>query len=351
MPSHPTPEHSAAAGAVSNQRLEQLRRELQKQKSATNMSAMLTTLIGVVALGVLGGYFYYGYTQITILSEPKSLVTLVEQQLSDNVSNVRQSLEAEVVKSSPVWAESLSKQALDNLPTARQRLEDYVITQLDEEIKKRELFTEAQFQTFLHKNHDVVERDIKHLATSPTLAESEIAGIQKALEAELQTNFQSQARDMFMALTLANEKIQKLTKGQGLTPGERLESRALGLGRRMLLDNGSAGGARETGAAPAPHRDRRAESRKPGDSTEIPKVSPAPADTPKAEPKPATPAGASETPKPADAAKPSDAPKETIKGDQPEPPKNAPKPADAPKAEAKPADAPKEATPKGDTPK
>src|SRR2546428_527732 len=106
---NPAPTNTAEAALT--QRIDQLHRELVAQRKRTDQSAIITALLGGVILIALAGYFYFGYTQFSEVTRPERIVQAAQTVVNDNLPVARKAIEDEVVRSAPVWAESLSKQA------------------------------------------------------------------------------------------------------------------------------------------------------------------------------------------------------------------------------------------------
>src|SRR5436305_11862331 len=96
------------------ERLDRAQHELAVQRVRTNRASVATLIIGLIAVVALSIYFYIGYTWIAWGSQPERLADLADQMADENLPEIRQNLEAEIVKSAPSWAQGLSKQAQDS---------------------------------------------------------------------------------------------------------------------------------------------------------------------------------------------------------------------------------------------
>ena len=73
------PVTTPGAKAVNVQdRLEQARRELARERGRVRRNAVLTFVIGAILLCLLAGYFIYGLKTIRPLAEPENLVAFAE---------------------------------------------------------------------------------------------------------------------------------------------------------------------------------------------------------------------------------------------------------------------------------
>jgi hypothetical protein len=186
---------------------------------------------------VLGGYFVYGYRQISSVMEPDTLVSVAEQWLEEKLPEGRKAVQAEVDRSAPVWAAGLSKQAQSSLPSIREKLEIYVVEQVDLTIDGTADVTEAQFRKYLQENRAALEQGFKDLATSPRLADESLERMEAALNDHLEVDMKLGAKELFASLEQMNSKLQRLKDGRNLTAEEALERQVLMLLRRLQLEN------------------------------------------------------------------------------------------------------------------
>ena len=214
-------------------RLEQLRTNLARQASQTRIASILTLLVGVLALGAFGFYFYWGYTQFSEVVQHERVADTVVTMVDDNLPGIRKSIDEEVRKDAPVWAEGLSKQLRDSLPSGRQKLEDYVIDRANAELAKGTVLTQEQFTKFLRENKAALRKDIVELSKNPNLAETAIADLEKALEAQLNADLKSNSREMLYVLAAFGDKLGKLSKSRDLDQTETIERRLAMIARAL----------------------------------------------------------------------------------------------------------------------
>src|SRR5258708_10173397 len=132
MGPNPPSSTPAASAATVKARLEQVQKELAALRRRTQWAARMTVIIGILMLGLLGAYFAIGYQQINSVLRPDLLLNYVEQELETKLPDMRKTVENEINSNAPVWAASLSQQALDGMPSARQKLEQNSLDQYDE---------------------------------------------------------------------------------------------------------------------------------------------------------------------------------------------------------------------------
>jgi hypothetical protein len=224
---------STASSAGAAARLEQLRRDLTAERKRTARAAIASGVIGLLVLIALGVYFTIGYNLLSETAQPDRIVTVGFDLLDKNLSEVRQKAQEQVSANAPVWAEGLSQQAQAALPTGREKLEDYVLTQVEDRLKEGTVLTEERFREFLRNNHAQLERDIQELSQSPDLAEGSMASLQQAVEKEIGTDMLAQSREFRSALSGILDKLKKYESGENLTPEEQNERRILLLARAL----------------------------------------------------------------------------------------------------------------------
>jgi hypothetical protein len=225
-------------------KVDRLKGELAAEVSRTRRSTFLTGLVGAIALIALFGYFTFGYMKFEEATQPEHLVNVAQTIVNDNLPEARKSIEAEVVRSAPIWAEGLSKQARDAIPTAREKLEEYVLAQVDEQLKRGTVLTEERFRNFLRQNQDVLKKDLQELSTSPELAEQSLTQLETALSEQLEGDMKTQAHEFFTALGGIIDKLNRYKEGKDLNRGEQVERQVLLLVRRLQHE--------QVGGAPPP---------------------------------------------------------------------------------------------------
>ena len=235
--------------AVLNERLHDVQRQLITERRRAARATTLVVIIGILALVMLGGYFAYGYSEIKKNTTQDILLNFAEGKVRDQLPVARQTVAEEIKKSAPEWARMLSQQAQENLPTARQKLEEHALEQCDGMLKEASLMSTEQFRRFLRDNRQTLETGFKDLAKSPKVADQTLADIEKSLDKELQTSMRGQARELLSTLSSANAKLTRLRDSSRLTAGEHMERRIIMLARRLELPGQEQ---RVTGLSPGP---------------------------------------------------------------------------------------------------
>jgi len=233
MPPAPAPH---TVGDSIEARLAATERLLRDQTARIRRGTVLTLVVGLLLLGLMAAYFYYGYTEISSIAKPETLVQAAATKIQDQIPDIRKAAEDEVAKSAPVWAASLSQQAQSSLPTLREKLEAYAIEQVDQTAAQTISLTEAEFRRFLRENRETLEQGFRELATSPELADESLNRVQAALEARFRGSMEEGSQDMFATLHDLNSKIARLKTGQNLSQEEQLERQILMQARRLQLE-------------------------------------------------------------------------------------------------------------------
>jgi len=220
---------------TAKERLDHAQRELARLRARINRSAGLTAVVGVLALLLLGGYFYYGARLWAEVTEPETLVNYAHTTLDDYLHDARGMIEREVTKSAPGWAADLSKQLLAGVPDARKKLEVLVVDELDNSIQEADLITETELRKFLRAHRKDMDKRFKELAKHPKLADQSVAELFTALEDDLQVDLKADAAKLLKMVKAANRNWRELQHGRDLTEDQRLERRAWMVGRLLYL--------------------------------------------------------------------------------------------------------------------
>jgi hypothetical protein len=254
---------STTKNLSAKERLEHAQRELAQVRARINRSSILTAIVGAVALALLAGYFYYGSLLWAEVSNPDKLVNLAQTMFDDSIPDASKILEKEVVKSSPKWAEGLSKQLLASVPDGRKQLEKLVIDQLDQSIQEADLVTEKEFTSFLRKNRTVMDERFKELGKNPKLAEQSVAELVSLLEEDAQLDLKTDATHLLKTLKFLVKNGREISTGRDLDEGQRLERRAWMLGRALFLEETDKPLLQKFRASMKPEPPVRAQKRKP----------------------------------------------------------------------------------------
>jgi len=215
------------------ERLQRLEQDLIKQRKRTNTTTALTAIVGIIALVAVGIYSYIGYTEISWAAEPERVVETLGQKLDDNIPVVRKQLEDEIKKSAPQWAATLSKEAFEQLPVARQHLQDLTTQYLDENLQNTQSMTEEQFRSFLTKNKADLQKKFDELEKNEFLAEASLADLEQDLNKEFQTNLKAESDRLLRDLSQFNTAFKKVREGKDLNEEQKLWRQSVMIARKL----------------------------------------------------------------------------------------------------------------------
>ena len=222
--------------ADQNKKLQELEKELASLSKSLSRGATLTTLLTVVLLVVVGGYFVYGYTQFSALLEPKQIVDAVGGTLDDNIRPTRQTLQQEIIRVAPFWAESLSDQIVANLPRLTDQAEGYLLTQSKTALDRMEVASVDQFRRVVLEHRADFQKLAKELKNSEKPSEEEIAVIKDALQKEFGGGMKKDAEELLTSLKTLNDKLDRFSQGGSFSYDESIERQAMMLVRYMQTD-------------------------------------------------------------------------------------------------------------------
>jgi len=222
------------SGSLSD-RINALSQKLSKQEAAISRSTTVMAVVGVVALTLLTAYFYFGYGEIAKLLEPSTLVPYGATMIENNLPEARQRLVQVVNDSAPAWAEQVSQNLRQSIPTARGKLEDYILSQTDDLMVQTTKITEEKFRTTIQENRELIESGFNELANSEELSDVTLEALVAALDEQLSSDLREQAEGVLDTLQHLRSRVQKLVAGVGLDEEEQSERRILMLARRLQV--------------------------------------------------------------------------------------------------------------------
>jgi len=244
MSTNPLPASGDSSAKALKERLQRLEQDLIRQRKRVDGSTTLTTIVGIIVLAAIGGFFYFGYKEVSIFRDPKMIVDYGESFLDDNIPQLRARLESEIVQSAPQWAATLSKEALGYLPVGRQRLEKMAMEYTDEAMKETRSMTNEKFKAYFAAHHKELEKKFEELAKSSDLAENSLLDIQADLEKDLQVDLKADAEVLLKEITKYNRIFKRMKEGKGLNKEDQLGRQSWMLARairREGLDLGTTG--------------------------------------------------------------------------------------------------------------
>jgi hypothetical protein len=230
-------------------RLDTLHADFARRNWWANFGNIATVGIGGLLVCVMLAYFTYGYVQIKDLTDSKMLYALLEQNLRNTkmpgsnrgvpttLSQTRRYLEKEIEKTSVRLAGQLSEQLLARGPLVRQQLETYAIAQAEQVLDQGTQMTAEKFRVIIANNRSLIEACMDDLAENDELAQDRLDELVAAMEAEMKADLKGQADQVLKAAHFANQKLEGLSKGEGLNREQKLERQFVMILHRMQLEN------------------------------------------------------------------------------------------------------------------
>jgi hypothetical protein len=219
-----------------NEQIEAAHRGLKKLRRRIRLGSWMTTIVGLLLLALVAGYFTYGYVQISGFKDPELLVSLVGQTIDQSIPQLRQRVETEVDNNAATWAQQVSEQALAAAPALRENLEDYICKGTDALIDELEVVGEREFRRMLTENRSTMEQALKELDDEHAISDGTVLLLEEALEKELQISMEDQAQAVLTMLSDVNKNMKQLAEGENLGPVQQCERRVLMLARRLQLE-------------------------------------------------------------------------------------------------------------------
>lgn len=215
------------------QRIDRLQAQLAEWKRSSQRSSKVLLVLGFGSIALLTFYFAYAYREFNAFLQPEVIVNLVQDFGNTQLPVAREQLEAEIKRNAPTIAEGLSKQAQSSMPLAREKLAEYIVSQLDDLARETMNITDEQFRHYLRENRPTLEKAFTAMGKGPEEAEAELAEVRKSFETMLEGDTVWHSREMLRTLTDMNEKLAYLAANRELTPEEQLERRVLMLARGL----------------------------------------------------------------------------------------------------------------------
>jgi hypothetical protein len=231
-----TPSPAGAASADLTSALQQAERELAALKVKLRSSSRLTGIVGLVILALLSGYFYYGYTEINSLLQPKQIVNAASDFIDQQLPEIRQQLESQIKNNSGEWMQTASDEALNAIPQLRAAIEDFAIDHMNEVMDQVATITEDEFRKFITDNRELVETTFKELADNPKVSDELLKQLEAALDQQLGVEMKSQAEDLLDLLAKLADEVESLREGKNLGELERKKRSILMIARRLQHD-------------------------------------------------------------------------------------------------------------------
>jgi hypothetical protein len=227
-----TPDAQATA-----ERIDILARHLASRTARTNFTSTATLIVGILLLAVLAAWFYFGYQNIKLITDPHRLVDLGKEKLYGNLHQIRLEAADEIRKSSPQWAVEISNGFVEQAPEARRFLETQFKALLDEKLVEAKQMTSERFRRILAANREEFRAALVDMTeqSSPKEFVDRIAPI---IEQELGADLRYNSIEILGTIAHLNHQLERLAKGENLNEVEQKERLVLGLIRHLQMREG-----------------------------------------------------------------------------------------------------------------
>ena len=215
-----------------NDQINAAQKELKTLSDELNRRTRFTTFTGVAFLLILAGYLTYAYIWVSAEMKPRRLANKAVDVLDASMPKVRQSLQDEIGKSIPIWAEELSRQAVAAAPTIRNSLVNYSLKGTQAGVNELSTVSEAEFRKMLQDNRAEVETAFEQLAKNDN-SEEVATAIEQVFEAAFSKTLDAEAHNLLQILFGLNMHIQRLENNEDLSEVAQLERRVVMLLKRM----------------------------------------------------------------------------------------------------------------------
>ncbi len=216
-------------------RIDNLKKRLQKRRNRTNLASTLTLIIGLVAVGLLSFYFYYGYQQFEDITDPKKVINIVQSVFDDNIVEVRSVAAKQIRDSAPQWAEELSNELIKQMPEARTELESQLRGFIQSKFQEAQGISQEKFREMIAQNRPEIQEAIdtvKSEKDTQAFIDSFMPIVEKSAGIDIENN----AAESLGAFVELNERLDRLTKGENLSALEQQQRYVLGLVQRLRVE-------------------------------------------------------------------------------------------------------------------
>lgn len=211
-----------------NQQVENLASEITKKRRSIQRGMKITLVLGVVAVAALTTYFAYGYHQFNQVTQSSTLVNFAKSEFDRQLEGLKQTAEAEILESAPTWAAQASEGLIEQIPSGRQSLENWLKNTIDQQITEAQMATSAKFQEVLEANRPDLERVIRSM-TSEDGSDKFVDEFLPLLEREAGVNMRQGAMQALGTFADINHQLDRLAANQNLNETEQQMRYVLGL--------------------------------------------------------------------------------------------------------------------------
>lgn len=207
-------------------RMTSLENSLRGHARSASFGAGLTLLVGIVLLGGLSFYFWYGFTTIgSFLGEKeaaKNILDIIEGQLNDNMKPATDYVETTVKESAPSWAEMASTSVIQGMPAAREHAVTASIAAMDESVRQQNEHLKQMVAAYIQKNEAKIKDAVGRLSGSAQDQDQFLTDLNESFGKEVEVDIEVVIKrvedfvDGFNTLLTKTKADSKLTNLQAM---------------------------------------------------------------------------------------------------------------------------------------
>jgi hypothetical protein len=181
--------------------------------SSLTAKQMLTAILGFGLLAAIAGFYWYGYTMVKPMLEPKMVVDAGVGLALDNMPAARKEIVGLAKEQLPQLAQFASSTALEQLPSVRGQLEGMLLAGADKALVEHSEPLRATMREMVRKNKRMLAEGAQELTKSPAEADKYLKNIAELTEKELGADLDKTVGTMAGAIegfgdTLANANVE-----------------------------------------------------------------------------------------------------------------------------------------------
>lgn len=221
---------------LTEERIDILVKDLARKRRATNWGTNLSFVVGLIAIVLLCGYFFYGYMELNKITKPETVVKAAKSYLDNYSVEARRAAADEVKKSAPIWAQEASRELVANMPMLREKAETSIVDYIDDQLNQTKQLTSKGF-TELMDNNRADFNDAINIIVKEGSSDEFVNKVLPIIEENYAPEVKESALNTLGVIQDINRRMEKLARGQNLNEIEQQQRHILGLAR-LLRDQG-----------------------------------------------------------------------------------------------------------------
>ncbi len=216
-------------------RIDNLNRRLEQRRKRMNFGSTVTLLIGLAAIGLLSWWFYIGYQSFQEVSDPKTLIKIGTDLITENLAETRAAAADQIKASAPQWAEEMSNELIKKMPDGRVELENQIRAFLDSQLLEANVITREKFREMIAQNRAEVQEAVDTILSDKE-SEAFVNEFMPVVEKSVGIDVQNNAAEALGAFGDLNDRLERLAKGENLSDLEKQQRYVLGLAQRLRIE-------------------------------------------------------------------------------------------------------------------